>query len=452
MNPPNSLPPEGAAPRSVDLILEPEWMLPIAPANVCLKDHALIIDGERIVDLLPADIAAMRYAARTRHRLPGQVLLPGLVNAHTHAAMTLLRGYADDLPLEEWLRARVWPAEARFVGPDFVRVGSRLACLEMLQGGITCFNDMYFHPAETAAAAIDLGIRASLGMVVIDFPTAYASDPDDYLRKGIAIRDRFRTEGLLSFMLAPHAPYTVGDSTFERIATLAAQLECGIHIHVHETAQEVHDGIKAYGERPLQRLDRLGILGPQTLAVHAVHLDGADRALLAERGCSLGHCPISNAKLASGMSATGAALKAGINLAIGTDGAASNNRLDLWQEMRFAAFLAKLGANDAACLDAHQVLRAATLGGAQALGLDHEIGTLQPGKLADVITVRLDEWHLQPVFDPASHLVYVCGREQVSGVWVAGRCRKFAGNLVDPGLAGLIEETKLWHTRIATAN
>lgn len=412
-----------ALPEEIDLLIDARWIVPVEPENCLLENHSLAVHRGRILALLPTAEAHHRFVAGEHHTLSDHLLLPGLVNLHTHAAMALLRGYADDMPLMRWLSERIWPAEKRLVAPEFVHVGTLLACWEMLRGGITCFNDMYFFPREAANAALAAGMRAALGITVLEFPSAYGSDADDYLAKGLDTRDALADEPLLSFCLAPHAPYTVADKTFERIAVLAGELDLPIHIHVHETTEEIAGSLKEYGVRPIERLQSLGLLGPQLIAVHAVHLSDAEIELLAEHGCHVAHCPTSNMKLASGLAPIGALLAKGVGVGLGTDGAASNNRLDVLQEMRHAALLAKLGSGDAACLPAHQVLRLATLEGARALGLDDEIGSLQPGKAADLCALRLSDWELQPCFDPVSHLVYVAGREQVSHVWVAGMLR-----------------------------
>ncbi|MCX7161578.1 MAG: TRZ/ATZ family hydrolase [Betaproteobacteria bacterium] len=438
----------GAASTEIDLLIRPQWIIPVEPAGLTLSGHALAVHNGLIVALLPDEEALQRFRPRQTLDLPGQVLLPGLVNLHTHAAMSLLRGFADDLPLMRWLTERIWPAEARHAGPDFVRAGTLLACAEMLRGGITTFNDMYFFPDAAAEAARQIGMRAVLGLIVIEFPTGYAADADDYLAKGLAVRDTLSGDPLLSFCLAPHAPYTVADKTFKRIATLAAQLEIPVHVHLHETRHEIEESLKQHGMRPLARLHRLGLLGPQLIAVHGVHLEAAELDLLAHEGCNLAHCPTSNLKLASGIPPMAEAQSRGLNFGLGTDGAASNNRLDLFHEMRHAALLAKGASENAEVLDAHVTLEAATLGGARALGMDEQIGSLLPGKAADMCAVRLDEWFIQPCFDPASHLVYVAGREQVSHTWVGGKLVMSKGLPLQIDISQLHDIAALWHTRL----
>lgn len=440
----------GSLPVTIDLLICPEWIIPIEPTGVTLSRHALAIEGGVIVALLPQSEALQRFRPRKIMDLPGQVLLPGLINLHTHAAMSLLRGYADDLPLMRWLSERIWPAESRYAGPDFVRSGTLLACAEMVRGGITTFNDMYFFPDAAAEAARRIGMRAVLGIVVIEFPTSYAADADDYLAKGLAVRDALAGDPLVSFCLAPHAPYTVADRTFTNIATLAAQLEIPVHVHLHETLHEIEESLKQHGVRPIERLRRLGLLGPQLIAVHAVHLESGEIDLLAREACHIAHCPTSNLKLGSGIPPISAIQSYGINVGLGTDGAASNNRLDLFQEMRHAALLAKGASGNAEVFDAHATLAAATLGGARALGLDERIGSLLPGKAADLCAVRLDDWLIQPCFDPASHLVYVAGREQVTHTWVDGKLVMSDGVPLQFNVSELRDIAGLWHTRLTS--
>ncbi len=444
-NPPRP-PPEGL---EVDQIIDARWVIPIEPAGLVLENHSLAIQGDRILDLLPTAEAATRYRARRRLHLDAHVLMPGLINLHTHAAMCLLRGFADDMPLMRWLKERIWPAESRHVGPDFVYDGTLLACWEMLRGGITCFNDMYFFPAAAAKAALAAGMRAALGITVFEFPSAYGSSAADYLDKGLATRDALRDEASISFCLAPHAPYTVADPSFERIVALANQLDLPIHIHLHETLDEIAGSHKDHGMRPFERLRRLGLLGPRLVAVHAVHLEQEEIAALAFHACHVAHCPTSNMKLASGIAPVGAMLDHGIGIGLGSDSAASNNRLDLFQEMRHAALLAKAATHDAERLPAHQALAMATIEGARALGLEGQIGSLLPGKAADLMAVRLDDWQLLPCFDPASHLVYAAGRESVSHVWVAGKLRIDDKQPVDLDIKALLHKLNVWQNMIS---
>lgn len=433
----------------VDLLIIPRWIIPVEPAGVLLN-HALAVKGGRVAAIVPAGEAKSRFAARDTLELPNHALIPGLVNLHTHAAMSLLRGFGDDLPLMEWLTTKIWPAEQALVSADFVRDGTLLACAEMLAGGITCFNDMYFFPGAAAEAALDSGMRASLGMIVMDFPTAYASDADDCLDKGLAVRDRFKGESRLSFTFAPHAPYTVSDDALARISVLAEQLDAPVHIHLHETEHEIEESQAKYGVRPLERLGKAGLLSPRLIAVHAVHLLEGEIDTLARHGCHIAHCPASNLKLASGLPPVHKWLKAGINFGIGTDGAASNNRLDLFADMRLAALLAKGVSGEASALPAAKTLEAATLGGAKALGLDDQIGSLAAGKWADMAAVDLGGLSSQPVFDPVSHLVYVAGRSQVSHVWVGGELAARDGHALKLNPSDLRARLAYWSAKLSS--
>lgn len=434
----------------VDLIIHPRWLIPVEPAATVLEHHSVVVDKGGIVDVLPQAEASARYQARHTETLRDHILIPGLVNLHAHAAMNLMRGIADDLPLMRWLQEAIWPIEGQHMSPAFVADGTLLAATEMLRGGVTTCNDMYFYPDSAASAFNRVGMRAVIGIVMLDFPTPYASDADDYLRKGLAVRDQWRGNPRISFSIAPHAPYTVSDTGLERAASLAAELDLPIHIHVHEVESELDTSIARYGVRPLTRLARLGLLGPNLIAVHAVHLDDTDLALLAHHGCSVAHCPTSNMKLGSGIAPLPTLLERGINVGLGTDGAASNNRLDLLQEMRHAALLAKAAAQDAATVPASTVLHMATLGGARALGLDAHIGSITAGKRADLCAVSLADPFMQPCSDPISHLAYVAGREQVSHVWIDGEPRVRNGvPLLQIAHKELLGISALWQTRFA---
>jgi 5-methylthioadenosine/S-adenosylhomocysteine deaminase len=389
-----------------------------------------------------------------RKRIPvtdlgAAILCPGLVNAHCHAAMALMRGAADDLPLMDWLQKRIWPMEAALVDPQFVEVGTKLAAAEMLLGGTTTCADMYFYPQDAARAFLAMGMRAQLAMPVIDFPTRYASDADRYLALALEARDALRGEALLSFSLGPHAPYTVSDETFARIVAYAAELGLPIHTHLQETAQEVEDSLAKHGERPTKRMERLGVLSPDFVGAHGVHLNAEDIARLAKNAGNIVHCPSSNLKLASGIAPITALVKAGVNVAIGTDGAASNNRLDMFEEMRLAALLAKVQANDASAFPAEAAFRAATLGGAKVLGLSKMIGSIEIGKQADVIAISLDGAHMQPMFDAVSHLVYTAARADVSHSWVNGSATVRDRKLT-PALQRNCDETASTFRSIAT--
>ncbi len=434
--------------QPVDTVIAARWIVPVEPAGRVLEDHALVIDRGRILDLCPTATARERYDARSWETRPAHVLLPGLVNAHTHVAMSLLRGLADDLPLSTWLNEHIWPAEGRLVNREFVRDGARLALREMLLGGTTCFADMYYFPDTVGDVAADAGMRAVLGLIVIEFPTPWAKDADEYLERGLALHDRIREHPLLHAAFAPHAPYTVADTTLSRVRRLADELELPIHMHVHETAAEVTDYEREHGVRPLAKLDTLGLVSPALMAVHMTQVTPDEVSRLAEAGASVVHCPRSNLKLASGFCPVADYAAAGVNLALGTDGAASNNRLDMLGELQVAALLAKGASGDPTALDAASALEMATLGGARALGLVETAGSLVPGKSADVIALDLSAPGCRPVLNVLSQIVYAAGREQVSDVWIAGRARVLKGALVPEADRALALSETQWAARV----
>ncbi len=406
--------------ESAELVVEARWMIPIIPSGV-IEHGAVAVRQGRIAAVGSVASLRKRFPDARRIEKPAHALLPGLVNAHTHAAMCLMRGMSDDLPLMTWLEDHIWPNEAKVVGPDYVQAGTRLAIAEMLRGGTTCFQDMYFHPDVIAAEAAGLGMRCCVGLIVLEFPTSWAPDAAGYISKGLELHDEYKDHPLVSTAFAPHAPYTVGDDALAKIARLSNQLERPVHIHVHETSDEIDTSIAEHGQRPLARLESLGLVTPLLQAVHVTQINEQETELLATRGVSVLHCPESNLKLASGFCPVASLAAAGINVAIGTDGAASNNDLDMLGETRSAALLAKGVAADASVIDAQQALTMATLNGAKALGLGDEIGTLEAGKWADMICIDLADVHTQPLSNPVSQIVYAAGRDQVSDVWIAGQ-------------------------------
>lgn len=436
-------------PEACDLLIEAGFVVPVVPHGVVLEHHAVAVTGGRIVAVLPVPEARSRFAPGETVSRPDAALIPGLVNAHTHNPMTLLRGVADDLPLKVWLQQHIWPIEAAVIGPDFVADGITLAIAEMLRGGTTCVNENYFFPDVQAATYKRHGFRARVGLPVIDFPTAWAASDDEYFDKADEVHDQWRDDALIATAFAPHAPYTVNDANFERVRMLADQLDIPVHLHLHETAQEVEQSLEKYGQRPIARLDRLGLVNERLIAIHMTQLTEAEIHLCAERGVSVVHCPESNLKLASGFCPACALERAGVNLAIGTDGCASNNDLDMFSETRTAALLAKAVAQDAAALDAFSALRAATLGGAKAIGFDDRVGSIEPGKEADLVCVDLSALETQPLHHVVSQLIYATGRQQVSDVWIAGRARLRQRMLVDIDIEGVLSNARQWRERIA---
>ena len=438
--------------QTCDLILAAHWVAPVDGQRRLIENGAVVIDGGRIAAVDTQDAITAQWDARKRVDRPDALLTPGFVNAHTHAAMALFRGIADDVPLDTWLNQHIWPLEAQHVTPDFVRDGTRLAMAEMLRGGITCFNDMYFFPDVVAEAVIEARMRASIGLIVIDFPTVWADDPDGYLKKAVAVYDSHARHPLVSFQFAPHSPYAVSEETLARVRVQADQLDIGVHTHLHETAAEVANHVADRDERPFSQLDRQGFVNQTLLAAHMVHIDEDEIARAGASGMSVVHCPESNLKLASGMAPVTALVEAGVNVALGTDGAASNNDLCLIGEMRTAALLAKAESGNARSLPAETVLEMATINGARALGIDADTGSLEPGKWADITCIALDRPHTTPCPDPLSTLVYAAGNGDVSDVWVAGRAVLEQRKLVTIDEDAVLSRARDWAARFGTQN
>ncbi len=441
---------ETPIPEPCGLLIEAGFVVPVEPHGVVLEDHAVAVTDGVIAAILPIAEARARFAPKETVSRPDAALVPGLVNAHTHNPMTLLRGVADDLPLKVWLQQHIWPIEGAVMSPAFVADGVTLAIAELLRGGVTCVNENYFFPDVQAATYRRHGFRARVGLPVIDFPTAWAQSDDEYFDKAGEVHDQWRDDPLVATAFAPHAPYTVNDANFERVRMLADQLDVPVHLHLHETAQEVEQSLKEHGQRPIARLDRLGLVNDRLIAVHMTQLTEAEIHLCAGRGVSVVHCPESNLKLASGFCPACALARAGVTLAIGTDGVASNNDLDMFGETRTAAILAKAVAGDAAALDAFAALRAATLGGAKAMGFDHLVGSIEVGKQADLACVDLSALETQPLHHVVSQLVYATGRHQVDDVWIAGRAKLRQRQLVDMDIDGIVANARQWRSRIST--
>ena len=434
--------------RQIDLLIHARWIVPVNSTQPIFDDHSIAVHAGCILEILPTEISRQRYLATDEFDLHEHALIPGLVNAHGHAAMTLLRGAADDMPLHNWLRDFIWPLEGRWVSEQFVYEGTQLAIAEMLLGGTTCFADMYFFPDAAARAAKEIGIRAQLSCPVLDFPSAWAANANEYISKATQLHDTYRHHPLINVAFGPHAPYTVSDAPLLKIAVLAEEMDVPIHMHVHETAQEIQDALTATGKRPLQRLAELGLVSPRLVCVHATQLTDSEIALLHDNGASVVHCPESNLKLASGFCPVAKLNQAGVNVALGTDGAASNNDLDMLAEMRTAALLGKAVAGDASAVPAYQALQMATLNGARALGIDDRIGSLEAGKLADIVAVRMDCFNVMPIYNPLSHLVYSSQSSQVSHVWVAGKLLVEGGRLTTIDTQKLRDNTLVWQALI----
>lgn len=431
-------------------VINARWVVPVNGRDAWLDHHALVMADGRILDLLPIAAAEQKYPDAEHIQRRQHALLPGLVNAHTHAAMNTMRGLANDLPLMTWLHDHVWPVEGHFMSPEFVADGTDLAMMEMIRCGTTCFNDMYFFPDVTARRVDAVGMRAAIGMILFDFPTAWAGSADEYLDKGLTLHAQYQDHERITILFAPHAPYTISDAPLQRMQKLADRHDLRVHMHVHETAFEVEQAQEQHGRRPLQRLDELGLLGPNMLAVHMTQLTDAEIARCAQSGVHVLHSPESNLKLASGICPVQKLRSAGVNVALGTDSSVSNNDLDMIGEMRTAALIGKIAAADAAAVSAHDVLTMATIAGARALGLDEQIGSLEIGKAADLCCVDLSAPETQPVFDPVSTLVYSADRQQVCDTWVAGKPLMLARRLTCLDTAWLQQRYQSWGEQLAT--
>jgi len=430
------------------ILISARWIIPVVPRDTVLEHHSLLIENGKIVDILATDKAINLYPHAQHIERSTHALIPGLINAHTHAAMSLFRGIADDVPLMEWLEGHIWPAEAKWVNSEFMREGTQLAIAEMLLSGTTCFNDMYFYPDIVAKVAQDMGVRAFVGMILLDFPSAWAANADEYFEKGMQVNDEIRALSLVNATMAPHAPYTVSDAPLETARTYSDELHVPIHMHVHETDFEVTSALANDGIRPLERLNQLGLLSPRMMAVHMTQLKDDEIKLSAEQGIHVVHCPESNLKLASGQCRVADLLEAGANVCLGTDSASSNNDLDMLGEMRTACLIAKTTSNDASALPAWQALEMATINGAKALNMADQIGSLEIGKSADVVAIDLNRLSTQPVYNPTAQIVYSASREQITDVWVDGKARVTNKELNNVDVAQIIENAAKWGERL----
>ncbi|MBT7044299.1 MAG: TRZ/ATZ family hydrolase [Gammaproteobacteria bacterium] len=431
-------------------IIKPRWILTVNEQFDLLTDSALIIENDIIQSILPVSelhtVEGLDEAEVVS--LDNHVLMPGLINTHTHAAMSLLRGIADDLPLMDWLNNHIWPAETKWVDRQFIQDGVKLCVAEMIRSGTTCLNDMYFFPDIMAKTCQQMGMRATTGLIVLDFPTVWAQSAEEYLSKAMAVIDEVKEYPLISTAFAPHAPYTVSDKPLEKIAMYSSELDIQVHMHIHETQFEVDESVKNIGKRPLERLDQLNLLNPNLMAVHMTSLNELEMERIAETGVHVVHCPESNLKLASGFCPVDTLQKLNINICLGTDGAASNNDLDMFGEMRTAALLSKGISGNASSCNAEQSLRMATINGAKALGLADQIGSLEAGKKADVIAVDFSQLNTQPVYDPIAQLVYATNSMQVSHVWINGEQKLKDYQLTDIDAVEIISTAQQWQDKI----
>ena len=434
--------------KNVSAIISASWIFTSGPEDQLLSDYAVVIENDKIIDLVSQKKVFDEYEANNNYQLNNHILIPGLINAHTHSAMSLFKGFADDLPLQDWLNNHIWPAEKEFVNSSFVKDGSILALSEMIKSGVTTFNDMYFFPDATAEAAKELEVRGNIGLVVLDFPTNYATDPEDYLVKGFEFRDKWRNEELITTSIAPHAPYSVSDEAFSLINTYSEELGITIHTHLPETQWEIEDSIDKYGITPIQRLNNLGIIGPSLVAAHCVHLNDQDMAILAKNKVNIVHNPSSNMKLGSGIADVAKMLKQNLNVSLGTDSSASNNRLDIMEEMRLAALISKGSSMLPESIPAKEAIKMATINGAKALGLDSEIGSIEKNKKADLVAIDLSAIENQPLYNPISTLVYSSSRTDVSYVWIDGKIKLKDKKLVNIDEERIIQMAKKWQRKL----
>ena len=431
-------------------ILKPRWILTVNESFELLTNSALIVENDIIKAIVALPELTLMDGLEQAEviELDNHILMPGLVNTHTHAAMSLMRGIADDLPLMEWLSEHIWPAESKWVDRQFIKDGVKLAAAEMIRSGTTCFNDMYFFPDVMAKTCQQIGIRAVSGLIILDFPTIWAESADEYLSKAMTVIDELHEYPLVTPAFAPHAPYTVSDAPLEKVAMYSSELDLPVHMHIHETLFEIEEAIKNNGSRPLERLDQLNLLTPNLIAVHMTNLTDMEMERLAETGVNLVHCPESNLKLASGLCPLDQLLKHNINVSLGTDGAASNNDLDMFGEMRTAALLSKGISGNAQSCDAEQALRMATINGARSLGLADKIGSLEVGKKADMIAVDFSQLNTQPVYDPVAQLVYAVNSLQVSHVWIDGVAKVRDYEFTDIDAVDIMSNAQSWQQKI----
>lgn len=436
--------------QSVDQLIHARWIITGIENEQPLEHHSLIIDKGLIKHILPTDLAKQHYKSPQNDTYSHHAIMPGLINSHTHIGMNLFRGLADDLALMNWLNNHIWPAEKKWASHELVRDASLLAMAEMIRGGITCFNDMYFFLEATAEAAEIAGMRAHIGMTVLEFPTNWANDADQYFKKGIAFHERYKNHSLVTTTLAPHAPYTVSDESFLRVKELAEKYNLKINLHLHESADEVNQSVTQFNKRPIKRLHDLGLLSPRLIAIHMTQINEEDLDILSDTKPNVIHCPESNMKLACGVCPVETLKAHGINVALGTDSVASNNDLDMISEMRSAAFLSKLSTKNPESLTANEAISLATLRGATALGIDHYTGSLVAGKSADFIAFNFDEIETLPVFHPISQIVYSGSRQQVTDVWVAGKQLLKNRQLITLDETELKEKARHWAKKIAS--
>ena len=439
------------APRDVDLIVTGGTVVTVDAAGRVIENGAVAIDGADIAAVDTAAAIAKQFRARETIDASGQIVLPGLINTHTHAPMVLYRGLADDLPLMEWLNNYIFPAESKTVSPEFVRAGTRLAALEMIESGTTTFADMYYFEEEIARETRSAGLRGVLGQTVIQFPVADAKTPADALARAEAFINEFKGDPLITPAVAPHAIYTLDGPTLRAARELSKRHDVPTLIHLAESRDETKVAEERHASSPVAYLEGLGFLGPGVVGAHGVWVSDADIQVLKMRNVGISHNPESNMKTASGVAPIPKYLRAGVSIGLGTDGAASNNDLDMFEAMRVAALLAKHESADPSTLSARTVLEMATIRGARALGMEGRIGSLEPRKRADLITVSVSGARQTPMYDPISHLVYVIHGDDVRNTVVNGKVLMRDRNVLTLDAPAVIAEARSWAAKVRAA-
>jgi len=432
--------------KSCDLIISAPWVLPVAPENTALTEHSVAISGGTIIAVGPTDYIVQNYSGTEHLKLTHHIVLPGLINTHCHSAMTLLRGAGEDQPLKAWLEETIWPLEAAVMDDNYVTLGTQLAVAEMLLCGTTTFSDMYFLPEKVADVCIDVGIRAQLSFPIIEFANAWSHSADDALAKGLALHEQLKGNNLVHVALGPHSGYSLSAAELEHIAQVGLEQNLPIQMHIHETAQEVADAHQSMGQSWIERCAEIGMLGPHVQAVHMTQISDSELKLIADTDTRVVHCPTSNLKLASGYCPTTQLRDAGITVSLGTDGAASNKRLNLFAEARMASLLAKHTDRNAAAATAEEMLHMATLGGARALGMENVTGSLEVGKAADLIAVDINSLGMLPMYNPFATLIHGDAGNAVSHTYVAGKALVADGQLTPDSLTDLAQRVLSWHS------
>jgi 5-methylthioadenosine/S-adenosylhomocysteine deaminase len=436
--------------QSVDHIIYAKWLIPIEGPQPVLENYAFVIQNGFIKDFLPAMQVEKNYTAKSVEHYDTHAVLPGFTNAHTHLAMNMFRGLADDLALMKWLNYHIWPAEKKWLSHEFVYDTSLFAMAEMIRSGTTCFNDMFFFPHTIAEAANIAGIRGAVSVHVIDFPTPWTATTEESFAKGLDLLQEYKKHPLIRVTVAPHAIYTVTDKNLIKVREFSETHDLKINMHVHETVDEINQSLKLTGQRPLRRLNDMGLVSPRLIAVHMIQINEEDLDILEAGHPTIVHCPQSNMKLASGACPVSTLQARGLQIALGTDSAASNNDLNMLDEMRAAALLAKHTSQNPENLPASETLKLATINGAEALGISSMTGSLAIGKSADFIAINLEEIETLPVYHPVSQIVYSASPHQVTDVWVAGKPLLKNRRLTTLDEEALRDKAKYWGKKIAS--